>query len=67
MEKRALVTINVGEVLCPNARRSFEAAAARWEADYVELNGLATPGAPGPHFLKFELFRLCRGGPDILH
>jgi hypothetical protein len=59
MEKRALVTINVGEVLCPNARRSFEAAAARWKADYVELNGPCTPDVPTPHLFKFELFRLC--------
>ena len=59
MERRALVTINVGEVLCPNARRSFEAAAARWKADYVELNGPCTPDAPSPNLLKFELFRLC--------
>jgi hypothetical protein len=59
MERRALVTINVGEVLCPNARRSFEAAAARWKADYVELTGPCTPEVPAPEFLKFELFRLC--------
>jgi len=58
MESRALVTINVGGVLCPNARRSFEAAAARWGADYVELKTV-TPDAPAPHFLSFELFRLC--------
>ncbi|MGD1001843.1 MAG: methyltransferase domain-containing protein [Candidatus Brocadiia bacterium] len=59
MEKRAVVTINVGGVLCPNARRSFEAAAERWKADYVELNGPCTPEVPGPSFLKLELFRLC--------
>ena len=59
VEKRALVTINVGGVLCANARRSFEAAAARWKADYVELNAPCTPAAPWPTFLKLELFRLC--------
>ncbi len=59
MEKRAVVTINVGEVLCPNARRSFEAAAARWKADYVELTGPFTPDTPGPTFLKLEMFRRC--------
>jgi hypothetical protein len=59
MEKRAVVTINVGEVLCPNARRSFEAAAARWDAEYVELNGPCGPDAALAALLMLELFRLC--------
>jgi hypothetical protein len=59
MEKRAVVTINVGDVLCPNARRSFQAAAARWKADYVELTGPCTPDAPAPTFLKLEMFSRC--------
>jgi hypothetical protein len=59
MERRAFVTINVGDVLCPNARHSFEAAAARWRADYVELNTPGTSDALAPNFLKLEMFRLC--------
>jgi hypothetical protein len=51
--------MNVGEVLCPNAKRSFEAAAARWKADYVELNAPCTPDAPTPKIHKSEMFRLC--------
>jgi SAM-dependent methyltransferase len=59
MESRAVATINIGGVLCPNAKRSFEAAAARWKADYVELNPQRAPDALAPTFLKMEIFRLC--------
>ena len=47
MPQRYLVTLNVGrEFLGENARRSFRAAARRWDAQYVEILTPAHPGEP---------------------
>lgn len=39
----ALATINFHDVLCRNARQSFEAAARRWGAEFIELTEENTP------------------------
>lgn len=49
----ALVTINVNDVLCENARNSFISAAQRWKIDYIEvINNIAGENVC-PHFNKF--------------
>jgi hypothetical protein len=55
---RAVVTINCNDVLSDNARRSFQAAAARWDADYVELTEEHKPAEMHPIMMKLMLFEL---------
>ena len=56
--RRALVTVNFGNVLCANARASFEAASQRWGASYVELteNNTRAGGLTEVLMLRARLF-----------
>lgn len=53
--KTALLTLNIGNVLRPNTRASFQAAALRWGCDYVEVTESDTPF---PHAMKLKCFEL---------
>lgn len=54
---RAMVTINIGNVLHTNSRASMEAAAARWGADYIEITEpfWTAPEGALPHWGKAQL------------
>ncbi len=60
--KPVLFTINVGDVLSDNARRSFLAACNRWGFSYLEVTGSSRFHVVGagktahPCFTKFEVF-----------
>jgi D-inositol-3-phosphate glycosyltransferase len=55
--KTALLTLNIGNVLRDNSRASFQAAARRWNCDYIEV----TEAHEGihPHAMKLKAFDLC--------
>jgi len=58
--KHALMTLNIGGILCENSRASFMHAADRWGCDYVEV----TEAKPGVHpwamkLLAFEIMPNC--------
>ncbi len=42
----AILTINLRDILLPNARASFRAAAARWGCEYVEVTEWGNPQHP---------------------
>jgi len=52
----ALATINFGDVLCRNARQSFEDAARRWGAEFIELTEENIPADVPCHMVKTVLF-----------
>jgi len=47
-----LATINTGNFMCENVRESFQAAAKRWGAEYVEIT---EPFASGTHPFEMKL------------
>jgi len=53
----ALVTINFGDVLCENARRSLQAAARRWGASYVEMTPESTSSSITWDQCKLRVFQ----------
>lgn len=54
--KLAVVTINCNDVLSVNARRSYQAAAERWKAGYVELTEKDKPADMHPILWKLKIF-----------
>jgi hypothetical protein len=57
-QSRAFVAINLGGVLCANARESFQAAARRWRASYVELTESSVPAGISAPVVTFSLFEI---------
>jgi hypothetical protein len=61
-----LLTINIGDSLCPNARESLEAAAARWGCDFLEVRDNYVGQLP-PHFNKVPAIRKrCLGYASVM-
>jgi D-inositol-3-phosphate glycosyltransferase len=54
--KKALVTLNIGNVLHDNSRASFCAAASRWDCDYHEVTECRE--GVHPHAMKLLVFEL---------
>lgn len=63
---RALLVVNFNRALCDNSRDSMTAAAARWNAEYVEISEANNPGIKvSPASLKCFCFKLC-GADEFL-
>ncbi len=60
--KLAVVTVNMGDFLCQNARQSFMRAASRWGAEYLEID--ESNGVPGVHPYSQKLHALDLAGAD---
>ncbi len=64
--KRAVVTINLGDFLCENSRSSFQAAAKRWDAEYVEFKEKDMVAGLHIFFHKFLVFHVS-GADRVLY
>jgi hypothetical protein len=56
--KTALLTANYNRILCDNSRNSFQAAAERWNADYIELTEITHPITLHPASTKMQAFQV---------
>ena len=56
-KKRALITLNIGNVLQPKSRASMQAAAKRWGADFLEITQPMEKVGGRPHWQKAFLAR----------
>ena len=57
--KTALLTANYNDILCQNVRESFQHAADRWGAEYVEATRENHPVKLHPATAKLEAFDIC--------
>lgn len=58
--RNVVVTINLNEFLCDNVRSSFQHAAERWGARYLELDEQQVNGEQDPLRIKLKIFDYCR-------